>query len=326
MVELILSAYDLDGVVLDANEENPGAYVHFNLDNDNSSNNSVGAPKHPGGDYLETTVSVSGENDLKVLKMDLKPMLDSGTIVLTIPSCAKVWNSAAKGDVNNLVLGSGSKSWDLSDPCDRSAFLALGSGVYVEGINNGSGNITLEYVGTGGFSVSDIIKYTFIAADCGEQARTDNGQRGRFEGAFTGLVRCEWSITDNSTIPNMNYNCIAFTVDDYTHWWNPIYTIPGTNVRGIDDEYGNPKNGSLENSDLDNFYYSLKGYSPTAIDANDAQVMYYSGYHGAKKRGCGCGSGKWIMFESKCGGWERIEHIWDQLNGSSYGTPTRFYK
>ncbi|MGI6494605.1 MAG: DUF7689 domain-containing protein [Kiritimatiellia bacterium] len=75
--------------------------------------------------------------------------------------------------------------------------------------------------------------------------------------------------------------------------------------------------------------------------ASDAEAIYYpypgnwdylhtpppeTGYHGAKKKGCTCGAGKWIMFESKCGSWEKIEHVWDQLNGSSYGSAGRFYK
>jgi len=31
------------------------------------------------------------------------------------------------------------------------------------------------------------------------------------------------------------------------------------------------------------------------------------------------------MFESKCGRYERIEHVWDQLN-VTYGTPKFFYE
>lgn len=32
------------------------------------------------------------------------------------------------------------------------------------------------------------------------------------------------------------------------------------------------------------------------------------------------------MFESKCGATEKIEHVWNQLDGSSYGSAGRFYK
>ena len=56
--------------------------------------------------------------------------------------------------------------------------------------------------------------------------------------------------------------------------------------------------------------------------------MYFSGYHAARRSANSpSGMGNWIMYESKCGKWEKIEHIWDQLNnGSEYGTPVRFYK
>jgi len=81
----------------------------------------------------------------------------------------------------------------------------------------------------------------------------------------------------------------------------------------------------LEISDVDAFY-DAKGYEPTGTGPSDADIMYYSGFHGARSKGCNCGAGKWIMFESKCGEWERIEHVHDQLNGSDYGVPVRFYK
>ena len=124
VVEPILFAYDIDGVVLDANEENVGAYVHFNLDNDNSSNNSVGAPKHPGGDYLETSGSVSGENDLKLFGMFLYPWsLSTGIVLLDVPPGAKVWKSAEKGSAN-LVFSPGEYAWDLSNP-DRAVHFKI---------------------------------------------------------------------------------------------------------------------------------------------------------------------------------------------------------
>ncbi len=321
-VKVNLTAGDLYGTVADDDEESPGAFVHFNLDNDNSSDNSVGAPKRPGADYLETTSSVSGENDLKSLTMSLNPSLTKGSMVLTISTGEKIWKDGAKGS-SNLVLASGSKTWDLSIESQRNEFNDLCSGLHVEGVNTGSGNIVLKYKLSGTDVHFDKVNYTFIAADCGDQPRTDNGQRGRLEGAFP-LVRCEWSITHN-TLTNA-YNCIAWSVDDLNHWWTKVHTVPGTNVKGIDQEYGNPKNDEFEISDLNNFYFQLKGYTPTANGPSDATVMYYSAFHAAKKKSCGCGAGKWIMYESKCGGWERIEHDWDQLNGDVYGTPTRFYK
>ena len=122
------------------------------------------------------------------------------------------------------------------------------------------------------------------------------------------------------------YNCIAWSVDDTTHRYWKLDTIEGTNIIGIDEEYGDNNDIFELHADLDPFYQVKKGYTPTASGPNDAKVIYYSNYHAAKKKECSCGGGKWIIFESKCGDWEHIEHVWDQLNDSVYGTPVRFYK
>jgi hypothetical protein len=111
-------------------------------------------------------------------------------------------------------------------------------------------------------------------------------------------------------------------------WWyeqarDPNVAYP-SNVKFV-DEFGN-SNGVFEMSDLDTFYQQKKGWSPNASGYQDAEAMYYSNYHAARRRQCSCGAEKWIMYESKCGHWERIEHVWNQLSGGLYGTPTRFYK
>jgi len=82
----------------------------------------------------------------------------------------------------------------------------------------------------------------------------------------------------------------------------------------------------LTDDEVDAFYAAY-GFSliPGGTPEN-AEVMYYSGYHAARKKSCACGGGQWTMFERKCGQAERIEHVWNHLNGSIYGTPTRFYK
>jgi hypothetical protein len=72
--------------------------------------------------------------------------------------------------------------------------------------------------------------------------------------------------------------------------------------------------------------WSLITSGTDAEKAAQAEAMYYSNYHAARKRSCGCGAGKWIMYESKLGQWEKTEHVWDQLNDPTYGTVIRFYK
>jgi len=116
----------------------------------------------------------------------------------------------------------------------------------------------------------------------------------------------------------------------------------------IDRYFGDPPNGNgiFEDSDMDEFYLQKKNWLliPPGADeekAEQAVAMYYSydapwkynvdpkpgpGYHAARRSGCSCGLGAWIVYTSKCGQWEQIEHDWDQLNGGSYGDkPDRFY-
>jgi len=81
----------------------------------------------------------------------------------------------------------------------------------------------------------------------------------------------------------------------------------------------------FEPNDVPKFYASY-GYTAPATNHQDADVMYYWGYHAAIRKHCGCGWGKWIMYESKCGTAERIEHVWNQLDDSGYGYSVLFYK
>ena len=342
VVEVDLHATDLDGsTVSNQYEEDPGVDLHFNIDNDNDSSNSVPpspSTKLPGADYYESTNPVTNEDDVKSLEMSLLPSLDFGQVILSNQSSAWLWKSPTKGPSNFVMAGSESKTWDLSVVEERNDFLGLCSTLHAEGMNISSGDIVLiyEYPVVGNDIHSDKVCYDFIAAYCGDQPKTEGvhhpgtgqSQRAYFEGLFP-LKRCEWSITVNSL--SDYYNCIAYSVDETFFWYNKLYSVPGTNIRGIDQEYGNPTNGVFEDTDMDTFYHVKKDWSliTSGTDeekAEQAEAMYYSGYHAARKRSCSCGAGKWIMYTSKCGEWERIEHVWNQLNSSTYGQPTRFYK
>ncbi len=316
VIKVDLTATDLDGAVADATEATTGAYVHWNLDNDDASDNAVGYPKRSGADYLQIGAGkVTGEDDLKSLAMSLQPGINQGSVVLNIANAnAKVWKDAEKGSANLVLAGSGNKIWNLANAGEKAEFLNLCSSLWVEGVNSGTCNLSLSYKDTAGNEIcSDKVKYTFISADCGRQPKTDTNERNDAKSTFPSLVHCEWSITAEATPV---YNCIAWSVGETTAWYNPD---------DIDSAFGD-NDGTLETSDMDAFYLAKKGWTPTATGASDAEAMYFSGYHGAKKKGCACGDGKWVMFESKCGQWIRMEHVWNQLNGALYGTPTRFYK
>jgi len=100
---------------------------------------------------------------------------------------------------------------------------------------------------------SDQVNYTFIAADCGDQPRTEgehypgagDSQRSAFEGAFRDLRRCEWSITAGY---HTTYNCIAWSVDETNSWYNSSY---------IAHNYGD-KDDVFEIEDMDDFYLKKK--------------------------------------------------------------------
>lgn len=93
---------------------------------------------------------------------------------------------------------------------------------------------------------------------------------------------------------------------------------------GIDKKYGNG-DGNIDIADIDNFFLAEADVVPTT-SVNDASIIYYAGYHAARRKNCDCGSGCWDVFESKCGEASIIEHMWNQLEGDNYGSAARFYR
>lgn len=324
VVNVDLRATDLHAMVHDRDEDSPGAFVHWNIDNDDDSDNGVGGPKRPGADYLQQE-SVVFEDDLCQLLALFGPALAEGSVTLAIDSPnARIWKSTDKGADNLVLSGAGARTWNLSDAGARNEFMSLCAGVaWVEGVGEGICDITLAYSSQSGVAAcSDKVKYTFVAADCGRQPRTGIEMNTAIV-RLPGLKGCEWSITGDAT---RNYNCIAWSVGINDKWIGEIGP-PEFGDEFIDRDYGNG-NGILEMSDIDAFY-AAKGMLSTASGPSDAAVVVYwggNGIHAARRRSCGCGSHQWCMFESKCGPWVRIEHVWDQVEGESYGSAVRFYK
>lgn len=311
-----LKAVDLDGIVDENKEENPGAYIHYNIDNDNLNTNQ-------NGDSIadkDETNTVTDENDLKSLKIEFKPSIsfEKGKVRLN-GGLSKIWISSLKGNTSDYFQ---QKTWDLSDANQRNEFNTQRANLWVEGYQSGTSNISVEYENENGvLASSDVVKYTFIAATCGRQPNPQ--ERISAELTWPNLIHCEWSITGEAT--NI-YNCIAWSVGITNKWIGMIGPPNDPYELGdefMDRDYGD-NDGVFEPSDVDAFY-NEKGYV-TASGPNDADVMYYSGFHGAKKKNCNCGDNKWIMFESKCGDWARIEHVYNQLDGSGYGNPIKYYK
>jgi len=312
VLKVDLVAEDLDGAVSEDKEEIPGAYVHYNIDDDNLN-------EMFDKDEIDF---VEGEDDLKFVRIITKPVsLNTGFIILKrSDSKIRVWKQKNKGSDKKILVDVDRKRWDLSNSEERAEVQAL---FWAEGYEKGTSGLTVEYRDKDDNLVcSDMVKYTFIAADCGRQP--DTTERVALKFAFKKLVDCEWSITKEV---DLKYNCIAWSVEETKVWYDPIsnnLNDPVRSIVGIDEEFGN-KNSELELSDMDAFY-NYFGYEPTTTGPEDADIMYYSKFHAARKRECNCGVGKWIMFESKCGEMEQIEHVDDQLNDGPYGDPIKYYK
>jgi hypothetical protein len=160
------------------------------------------------------------------------------------------------------------------------------------------GEITFEYYSPLCSLVHrDRIKYTFIAADCGDQPRTEAEEirkalhppdntvwytvsgykhRNDIEGSCGGLERCEYSITDNlATRPGSGgrrcsipeYNCIAYSVDETNAWYNDY---------DIARDYGD-KDGSFELTDMDDFYFKKKGWMPFTFGTDEQKAAHGRG-------------------------------------------------
>jgi PKD repeat protein len=317
---------DPDGVEDD--EDDPGAFVHFNIDDDAGVHTSIdGYDPATAGDYT-LDGPIPGEDDLRPVAIALSAPAEANGCVYLRRSDPKikVWTNAEKGPANQMSLDGDKPTWDLS--VDRTAFDNMKNSLWVEGCGDGSAYLTVTYTTPGPDYTplaTDTVKYTFIAALRGRQP----GQKRRraIRGKYPGLVDCEWSITGEK---DPWYNCIAYSVGDttwgYKIWWDEVKDGV-RNHKGIDQHFGVPApDGNFDMADLDNFYLLKKGYTPVALGPTDAEVMYYQNFHAAKHLHCSDGAGQWIMYESKLGADELIEHVWNQLNGSAYGSPVRYYK
>lgn len=323
MVKIGLQVSDLFGSVEEAAEENPGAYIHRNIDNDNANTDGNGSPIN---DETEDTLSVENENDLNSISIDLQPAdIYEGTVkIWRTNTKARAWSDSGKGAANAVVTNSTYKMWRLYDETERSDFNDKKTHLFVEGyLDVGNTLLTAEFRPPEGAVLDyDRIKCNFIATTCGWQPKPL--QRIKMEQDFENLIHCEWSIREED---NSNYNCIAWSVGetDAVYWMNPV-----DSPRGDGDSV-------IEVSDFDALYdyYNFT----TTSDINEATIILYKNTgkaspsnpdgitHAARKlQGCSCGAGKWIMFESKLGPTERIEHRRDQLNGTNYGEPFRYYK
>ncbi|HOX39202.1 MAG TPA: hypothetical protein PL033_14555 [Candidatus Brocadiia bacterium] len=361
-------------------------WIHYNIDNDNNSDNSIPDADFPGADYEDVARPITNEDDLVALGDTLSLPHDYvGFVEMKMPSCVRAWSELG---AQNLICDAGqTRIWEL--PSKRAEFDAFNGRIYIEGVaDNRKGDILYFYRDKGNYPRGGYLKsYASVGAVCGVQPGTEpfsipfldkygthiadvtgNDHRQLIKNTFKKLIDCEWSIIKNFW--TLQYNCIAFSVDETDKWYNKediddladndnkyrvlseTYTDSNANGRFdfidtnnngyhdvgeialetfVDGSGNGDMNGTFDVSDIDEFYRIKKNwrcFSTTTSEASarDAEAMYYDNFHGARASSCQCGLGHWIIYESKCGRGERLEHVWDQLNSPSYGVPIKFYK
>jgi VCBS repeat-containing protein len=243
-------------------ETTPGAFLHFNIDNDNG-NTTAGfdllqrpLPNASIADYTEVG-PVSGENDLGGFGVGLAVVANKGVVRLTRDAeWIRIWRSKLKGAGNELLVNNNDKTWDLSIQAQHDDFYSLYPAnllpkLFVEGYDSGFAGdrvamLTLTYQPPVGPTSTTKIKYTFFGAGKGRQptpAERDGSVQDPNDGIyddFPNLVTCEWSIVDERTrlseIPILGnggpnparrpdsrfYNCYAWTINVMNKWWHEL--------------------------------------------------------------------------------------------------------
>ena len=311
-------------------KQNPGAFIHWNIDNDDESLSLV-VPKHFGGDYLQTNESVENEDDLVPLKITIKPVPLGGEVSLSCGNGVALWRSPIKGQQDARFMASGqTRSWPLQTAVSQEILSTMRAlPFFAEGVSDVPTEVCISYANPYTQTpVSDSITITPIAANCGNQPEP---YTQRIVVQNTSVVGCEWSVTDPDDNPN--YNCMGFVVNET----NKCYDSALTNQQGepieyriedgvtrwsIDYKYGN-RDGVWSLEDFDGFMLTKLELIPTD-SISDATVIYYHDFHAAKRKNCPCGMPNWRMFESKMGEGICMEHLPDSL--SPYGTPIRYYR
>ncbi|MCK4642983.1 fibronectin type III domain-containing protein [bacterium] len=346
------------GVVSEDEETNPGAFIHYNTDNDNKKR--IGLDSYP--DYKKKVLNVQGEDDLKQIEIIIDPIPNKGSINLKRSrGILYYWKHKEKGDTNKLLLDlatyGNEKNWDLSNENQRNDFDNVHESIWIEGFDDGIATNILEYKDVNGNIVcKDSILFTSTAAICGYQPNfIQSGQNYIFVGdlvksEFPKIVHCEWSILDPR---NNKYNCIAWSVNISDKWvWGPFednqpleQEVGGVTHFNLDKFGTTTRNGfgndKLDEDDFDALYEHY-GYEETSDSAEADIILYKSddakepvrnpeGFtHAARKRACDHHFG--MMFESKLGNAWKIEHVQDHLNDKSnlekshYGQPYKYYK
>ncbi|MBP7867878.1 MAG: chitobiase/beta-hexosaminidase C-terminal domain-containing protein [Acidobacteria bacterium] len=309
------------------------AYLHFNLDADNTTNVS---------DFTISNICPN-EDDLKSIKISLIPDLTIGDITIKRDTNKlSIWKDRYKGETKKLLSVSDSvneKKWHLPSISEHADFFAVKDNLWAEGCDDGNAKLTVEFSDSNGRVIAaDCLNYQFIGIQEGNLPTWSLQQQAA--NRYPKIVNCEWSVTAGDSLL---YNCKAWVVG-LTDRWAQCGGIPYKNIRewtqtinGVTrtylnvDTFGNTNktnNGQDDPEDYDAFFLS---YGYIQCNELEAEIMLYHKpngeiVHAAKKTNISCGDPQWVMFESKLGPSIRIVHEKYQLNSEGYGEPFRYYK
>ena len=137
--------------VADGDEEDPGAYIAYNNDDDNEN----GVP-----DYQETAENTSEDDLVEITLIDCLPDSNDLTGFLQLKvECGvagniKVWSSEHKGAGNLVIEGAGDEHWAIG---------SVPGSLWVEGSGTGTGQLSLGYSPDEiSFSGADIVNVTIV--------------------------------------------------------------------------------------------------------------------------------------------------------------------
>lgn len=333
--------------VVPGDEESNNVYVHYNIDNDNMNATSGGESI---ADKDEITAKVANEDDLATATITFSSIPESGKFVLRRSNDSLKLYTDPEKDPSKEVKFDSSNSKIFNLPKDTGELTALSSAfLYVEGYKSGESQLTLEYLHdytdpdnkqtTEQTFGSNYIGYSFVAATLGNEPRPDQIAVLTITPSpdcsgicFPRLVGAEWSVTNPS---DGSYNCIANSVGLSNVWiadtmlgclsfpcismdsYKPFDHPDPTQTWNNNGQFDYP-------NDVNHFYVDVYKCKE-AKGPDDADIIFYSGFHAARKV-TDANADKWLMFESKLGGNIRIEHEYSQIEDSIYGTPVLYYK
>ncbi len=158
-------------LVADKDEENIGSYLLLNWDNDSNDDTFK-------SDLDKTTVT--NEDNLAKLDLNIEPVLDEGIIELEImgvdKDCVKLWKKNTKE--TEIVLTANKKTWDLSNATQKTELQQyINDSMWIEGVKKGTKekgvSFTLKYKMNGNDICEDVCNATVVMINLGNAAYRD---------------------------------------------------------------------------------------------------------------------------------------------------------